>query len=408
MKKVKVSLGLAILISLVLGIVAGIILQNNGDFTTAYLKPFGTIYINLLKLLVVPIVLFSIIDGVVSLGSVKKVGSIGWKTVVFFVPTTIIASIIGIFSAKIFSPSFPMLVKQTLETAYEPRTFMEELVAIFPSNWLQPLIDTDMLPTIVIALLTGFGILLTGEEGKKVANGFHSFYTVIMKMMGIILWLTPIGVFCLITDTIAVNGVQILSKLGIVLLAVYVGYIIHAVVVYGFTLIAFAKISPARFIKEMFPAMVTAFTTTSSSAALPLNMECTNRLGAKKETTSFILTLGCTVNKDGAAIYMCIIAVFIAKCYGINLSVAELVTIAATATVASIGSAAGMPGAAMIMMTVVLSSVGLPLEGVALVAGIDKLFDMGRTCLNMTGDSICALAIDRIEKRKAERKAKQN
>ncbi len=407
MKCKKVSLGIIILFALILGIVTGILLQDYGEFTTEYLKPFGTIYINMLKMLVIPVVLFSIVEGVVSLGSVKKVGSIGWKTAVFFLSTTLIAAVIGLVAARLFSPEFPVLAKQVMETKYEPRTFMQELVAVFPSNWLQPLIDADMLPTIVIALLTGFGILLSGKDGTRVAEGFHSFYAVVMKMMGIVLWLTPVGVFCLITDTIAVNGVQILSSLGIVLLAAYVAYFVHTIVVYGFTLLAFAKINPFSFVKTMFPAMVTAFTTTNSSATLPLSMECTNRLGAGKETTSFILPLGCTVNKDGAAIYMCVIAVFVAKCYGIQLSTADLITIAATSTLASIGSA-GMPGAAMVMLTVVFSSIGLPLEGIALVAGIDKLFDMGRTCLNMTGDSVCALAIDRFEKNKIERRLRKS
>lgn len=398
----KLPLGFFILIALVLGVVAGILLQNNAEWTTNYLKPIGNIYVNLLKLLVVPVVLFSIIDGVVSLGSIKKVGSIGWKTVVFFLITTMFAIIIGLASAYIFKGSFPVL--QTADLQYEATTtkFMDVLSNIFPSNWLAPLLNADMLPTIVIALLAGIGILLAKDDGKRVGENFHSFYCVIMKIMGIVLWLTPIGVFCLMANVIAINGASILTALGFVLLAAYVAYIVHTVVVYGLTVGLIAKINPLTFFKKLFPAMTTAFTTTSSNATLPLTIECTNSLGAEKEVSAFVLPLGCTINMDGAAIYMGIISVFIAKCYGIELTLVQLLTIVLTATLASIGSA-GVPGAAMVMMAMVLESVGLPVEGIALVVGIDKLFDMGRTWLNVTGDAACALAVDRIEKNKAQR-----
>lgn len=404
MKKRRVSLVFVIFIALILGIGAGIALQNYADFTTEYLKPIGTIYVNILKLLVVPIVLFSIIDGVVSLGSVKKVGSIGWKTLVFFLITTAFAIVIGLLSAFIFKGSFPGL--QTAELEYEATStkFMDVLTNIFPSNWLAPLLNADMLPTIVIALLVGIGILLAKDDGKRVAENFHSFYVVIMKIMNVVLWLTPIGVFCLMCNVIAVNGASILTALGFVLLAAYIAYIVHAVVVYGLTVGIVAKINPIAFFKKMFPAMTTAFTTTSSNATLPLTIDCTNSLGANKEVSAFVLPLGCTINMDGAAIYMGIISVFIAKCYGIDLSASQLLTIVFTATLASIGSA-GVPGAAMVMLVMVLESVGLPVEGIALVVGIDKLFDMGRTCLNVTGDAACALAVDRIEKNRRNRKA---
>lgn len=405
-KQKKSYLGLAILIALVLGIVAGIILQKQADFTTNYLKPIGTIYVNLLKMLVVPVVLFSIIDGVVSLGSVKKVGSIGWKTVVFFLFTTALAIVIGLCFAYAFKGTFPLLeAGDTTEvTVPEVPKFMDTFVNIFPSNFIQPLLDTAMLPTIVIALLLGIGILLTGEDGKRVGDNFRSFYVVVMKIMSIVLWLTPIGVFCLMANVVALNGAKILGALGFVLLATYIAYIVHVVVVYGLTLKIFARISPVAFIKKMFPAMTTAFTTTSSNATLPLTLEGTNALGCDNEVSSFVLPLGCTINMDGAAIYMGVASVFIAKCYGIDLSLTQLITIVLTATLASIGSA-GVPGAAKIMLVMVLESVGIPVEGAIILWGIDNIFDMGRTCLNVTGDSVCALAVDRIEKNRRARKA---
>ena len=405
-KQKKSYLGLAILIALVLGIITGICLQKHAEFTTDYLKPIGTIYVNLLKLLVVPVVLFSIIDGVFSLGSVKKVGSIGWKTVVFFLATTAVAIVIGLCAAYAFRGTFPVLqaAESSEITVPEVPKFMDTFVKIFPSNWLTPLVNSDMLPTIVIALLVGIGILLTGDDGKRVGDNLHSFYVVVMKIMSIVLWLTPLGVFCLMANVVALNGASILGSLAFVLLATYIAYIVHMVLVYGLTLTLFARISPIAFLRKMFPAMTTAFTTTSSNATLPLTMDGTNSLGCDREVSSFVLPLGCTINMDGAAIYMGVASVFIAKCYGIDLSLTQLITIVVTSTLASIGSA-GVPGAAKVMLVMVLESIGVPVEGAIILWGIDVLFDMGRTCLNVTGDSVCALAVDKIEKAKRARKA---
>ena len=400
-KQKKSYLGIWILGALVLGIIAGICLQSQAEFTTNYLKPIGTIYVNLLKLLVVPVVLFSIIDGVFSLGSVKKVGSIGWKTVVFFLVTTALAIVIGLCAAYAFRGTFPVLQAPDGSeiTVPEVPNFMDTFVKIFPSNWLTPLVNSDMLPTIVIAILVGVGILLTGDDGKRVGDNLHSFYVVVMKIMSIVLWLTPLGVFCLMTNVVALNGASILGALGFVLLATYIAYIVHMVLVYGLTLKLIARLSPIAFIKKMFPAMTTAFTTTSSNATLPLTIDGTNSLGCDNEVSSFVLPLGCTINMDGAAIYMGVASVFIAKCYGIDLTLTQLITIVLTSTLASIGSA-GVPGAAKVMLVMVLESIGVPVEGAIILWGIDVLFDMGRTCLNVTGDSVCALAVDRIEKAK--------
>lgn len=404
-KRKGLSLGIVILITLVLGVAAGILLRKNVAFTADYLKPLGTIYVNLLKLMVVPVVLFSIIDGMISLGSIRRVGSIGWKTLVFFLITTAVAIIIALAFAHVFEGAFPLL--ENAETFEPTKTkFMDVLVNIFPSNFLTPLLNSDMLPTIVIAILVGIGILLAGSASQKVSEAVHALYLVIMKIMGIVLWLTPVGVFCLMANTIAVNGASVLSALGIVLLVTYLAYIAHFVITYGFTLSVIAKLNPFRFLRGMFPAMVTAFSTTSSNATLPLTIECTTKLGASKDVSAFVLPLGCTINMDGAAIYMGVAAVFISKCYGIDLSFSSLAMIVITSTLASIGSA-GVPGAALVMLAMVLESAGLPVDGIALVVSIDKLFDMGRTCLNVTGDSVCALAIDRIEKKRIAKKSLQ-
>lgn len=406
-KKQRFSLAIQIFIALALGILVGILLQGKGNFTKAYIQPIGTIYINLLKFMVVPIVLFSIIDGTISLGDIRRVGSIGWKTFVYYMATTAIAVVIGIVFATLFKGFFPLL--QTAGLKYEAKSanFMEVIVAMFPKNILEPLLKADMLPLILMALLIGVGILLSGEDGKRVGKGVKSIYTVVMKMMEIIIRLTPIGVFCLMTNVIAINGATIVSSLGIVLGVAYLGYFTHIVIVYGLSVHLFAKISLMKFLRGMMPAMTTAFTTSSSNATLPLTIQCSNDLGADPSVSSFVLPLGATINMDGTAIYMGVNCLFIAACYGVNLTIPQLISVVLTAVLASIGTA-GVSGAGMIMLAMVLTSVNLPVEGIALIAGIDRLFDMGRTTLNITGDATAALAVsqwDRATKAKRAKKA---
>lgn len=406
-KKQRFSLAIQIFIALALGILVGILLQGKGDFTKAYIQPIGTIYINLLKFMVVPIVLFSIIDGTISLGDIRRVGSIGWKTFVYYMATTAIAVVIGIVFATLFKGFFPLL--QTAGLKYEAKSanFMEVIVAMFPKNILEPLLKADMLPLILMALLIGVGILLSGEDGKRVGKGVKSIYTVVMKMMEIIIRLTPIGVFCLMTNVIAINGATIVSSLGIVLGVAYLGYFTHIVIVYGLSVHLFAKISLMKFLRGMMPAMTTAFTTSSSNATLPLTIQCSNDLGADPSVSSFVLPLGATINMDGTAIYMGVNCLFIAACYGVNLTITQLISVVLTAVLASIGTA-GVSGAGMIMLAMVLTSVNLPVEGIALITGIDRLFDMGRTTLNITGDATAALAVsqwDRAAKAKRAKKA---
>lgn len=405
-KKQRFSLAIQIFIALALGILVGILLQGKGNFTKAYIQPIGTIYINLLKFMVVPIVLFSIIEGTISLGDIRRVGSIGWKTFVYYMATTAVAVVIGIVFANLFKGFFPLL--QTAGLKYEAKSanFMEVIVAMFPKNILEPLLKADMLPLIVMALLIGVGILLAGEDGKRVGKGVKSIYAVVMKMMEIIIRLTPIGVFCLMTNVIAINGATIVSSLGIVLGVAYLGYFAHIVIVYGLSVHLFAKISLMKFLRGMMPAMTTAFTTSSSNATLPLTIQCSNDLGADPSVSSFVLPLGATINMDGTAIYMGVNCLFIAACYGVNLTITQLISVVLTAVLASIGTA-GVSGAGMIMLAMVLTSVNLPVEGIALIAGIDRLFDMGRTTLNITGDATAALAVSQWDRATKAKKAKK-
>ena len=407
-KKKKLSLAAQIFIGLFLGIIAGFIFLAAGkaEWAVAYVKPFGTIFLNLIKFIVVPIVLCSIIGGVISMKDIRKVGSIGWKTVVYYLFTTAFAVIIGLIFANLFKGTFQVLQTSDLEYEVAQTTnFMDTLVNIFPSNIIQPLANASMLQVIVIALFFGFGIILAGEKGEPLAKVIVSLSDVSMIIMELILKLSPIGVFCLITPVVAENGAKILGSLAMVLLTAYISYVVHAVVVYSASVKTMAGLSPVKFFKGMAPAMAMAFSSASSVGTLPLNLECAEKLGAKRDIASFVLPLGATINMDGTAIYQGVCAVFIATCFGIDLTLTEMMTIVLTATLASIGTA-GVPGSGMIMLAMFLQSVGLPVVGIALVAGVDRIFDMGRTVVNITGDSACAVVVSSLEDRKQEKKKK--
>ena len=399
------SLAMQIFIALVLAIAAGLLLQKHAQFAETYIKPFGTIFLNLLKFIVVPIVLFSIMCGIISMRDIKKVGAIGLKTVVYYMCTTAFAITIGLIGGNLFKKMFPVIA--TTDLSYqvgEKTSLMDTIVNIFPSNFISPMAEANMLQVIVMALLIGFAIILVGEEkNTRIITACNDLNDVFMKCMEMILKLSPIGVFCLLCPVVAANGATIIGSLAMVLLAAYVCYIVHAVVVYSFAVKTIGGISPLTFFKEMLPAIMFAFSSASSVGTLPINMECTEKLGTSREIASFILPLGATINMDGTAIYQGVCAIFIASCYGIHLTLPQMLTIIFTTTLASIGTA-GVPGAGMVMLAMVLTSVGLPVDGIALVAGVDRIFDMGRTTVNITGDASCCVIVSNLEKKREARK----
>ena len=399
MKK-KLPLAIQIFIALVLGIIAGLLLQGHADFAENYIKPFGTIFLNLVKFIVVPIVLFSIMSGVISMQDIRKVGSIGIKTIIYYLCTTAVAIVIGLVGGNVFKGFFPVL--QTSELTYEASSsapIMDTIINIFPSNFIMPLSEATMLQVIVMAILIGFAIILVGDEAAPAVKGINSFNAVFMKCMEMILKLSPIGVFCLICPVVATNGSAVLGSLAMVLLAAYICYFLHMVIVYSIAVRTMGGMSPVKFFKGQLPAMIFAFSSASSVGTLPINMKGCEKMGADKEITSFVLPLGATINMDGTAIYQGVCAIFIASCYGVQLTFPQMLTIVLTATLASIGTA-GVPGAGMVMLAMVLTSVGLPVDGIALVAGIDRIFDMGRTVVNITGDASCSLVVSNLEKKK--------
>ncbi|MPM36558.1 Proton/sodium-glutamate symport protein [bioreactor metagenome] len=394
----KLQLTTKIFIGLALGILLGIILQPNPDIAVKFVKPFGTLFLNLIKLVIVPLVFSSLVVGTCGMDDVRKLGRIGGKTVAYYMLTTAFAVTIGLILANLSNVGggFSIPVDAKVEVAEAPNV-IETLLNIIPSNPLKALVDGNMLQIIAFALIIGAGIIGIGEKGKVLFNFFDSMADVMYKIIAVIMEFAPIGVFALITPVVAQNGPGVLLPLLKLIVVVYAGCAIHALFTYSATVSLFAKVSPVKFFKGIAPAMVFAFTTASSSATLPISMKRSEEnLGVPKSVTSFVLPLGATINMDGTAIYQGVCAFFIAQVYGINLPISAQLTIILTATLASIGTA-GVPGAGMIMLGMVLQSVGLPIEGIALIAGVDRILDMMRTMINITGDAACATIIAATE-----------
>ena len=396
MKK-KLSLPQQIIIALILGVVVGLVcyFTQTQDFTKNFLKPFGDIFVNLLKFIVVPVVLLSMIQGILAMGDLKKVGTVGGKTVGYFMSTTAVACIIGLVLANVFLALdlFPNLtLGDTTYTAKQFDGFMSVLIGIFPTNMWSAFVNANMLQVIVIALFLGGAMLAAGEKSQMRRDFVDSAYAVIEQLMAFIISLSPIGVFTYMAWVTATQGASILGSLALVLLCAYVGYFLHAIIVYSISAKAFAGLSPVAFFKGAVPAMIFAFTSASSTATLPVSKECADNMGADKDISSFVLPLGATVHMDGTAIYMCVATVFLATCAGVQLTLTQLIMVVAIATLSAIGTA-GTPGAGVIMLTMVLGTVGIPVDYIGLFIAVDRLFDMGRTTMNITGDIAGALCV---------------
>jgi len=388
-----------ILIGLVMGIIAGLVAgPENIGFIKKWIAPMGTLFINLIKMIIVPLVFASLVVGAASLGDIKKLGRIGIKTMVFYLGTTAIAVIIGIAMSLVLNPGVGLsLPANAVYKGKEAPSVMDVLVNMVPSNPVKAMETGDMLQIIVFALFVGIGITLVGQRAKIVETFFDGFAEVTYKIVNIIMEVAPYGVFALIMPVVAANGPKVLIPLASVIAAVYIGCILHMGLVYTSAISILGRMSPMKFFKGLFPAQLIAFSTCSSAATLPVNMKCTQEnLGVSKEVSSFVLPLGATINMDGTAIYQGVCALFVAQIYGIDLTMSQMLVIVLTGTLASIGTA-GVPGAGLIMLTLTLQSVNLPIEGIALIAGIDRVLDMIRTTVNITGDAVASVYIQRSE-----------
>lgn len=398
------NLSTKILIGLALGIIAGLELGAEGAaFAKTWIGPLGTIFMNMIKMVIVPLVFSSLVIGVCSLGDVKKIGRIGVKTVAYYMGTTAFAIVIGLVFGTVLEPgaglSMPADTAKVAAKAAPP--IMSVIIDIFPTNPLQAMVKANMLQIIVFALFVGVGITSVGEKAEYFRRTIDGLAEVSYKIVGMVMSVAPIGVFGLITPVVAANGPAVLLPLLKVVIAVYAACLVHAVVVYGAMLQFIGGVSPMKFFRGIAPASLMAFSSCSSGGTLPLTMSCAQKMGVSKEVSSFVLPLGATINMDGTAAYQGVCALFIAQLYGVDLTGAQYLTIILTGTLASIGTA-GVPGAGFIMLTMILTALGLPLEGSALIAGIDRILDMPRTSVNITGDATVALLVDKSEKAKAE------
>nr|WP_237141233.1 dicarboxylate/amino acid:cation symporter [Pseudomonas alcaliphila] len=382
-----------IFIALTLGVVLGVALNQSGyGEYAASIKPIGDLFLNGIRMLIVPLIFVSLVSGVTSLRDMSTMGRLSIKTLSLYLGTTAIAIIIGLALAMIFKPGVGIdLGAAQAVTVAESPSLVATLVALVPANPVAAFAQGNVLQIIVFAILFGLAITLAGEAAKPVKKFMDSLAEVFYKFTGIIIAFAPYGVFALVTWVAGTYGLELLAPLAKVIGVVYLGCLIHAAVVYAGLIKFVAGLSPVRYVQGVIEPAIVAFSSTSSAGTLPVTMMSTERnLGVSRGVSSFVLPLGTTINMDGTALYQGVCALFIAQAYGIDLSLAQYATIVLTATLASIGTA-GVPGAGLIMLSLVLTSVGLPLEGVAIIAGIDRILDMARTSLNVVGD--CAVAV---------------
>ena len=395
----KMPLWGKIALGLILGVAAGAVFGKDA----VQLQPLGDMFINAVKMLIVPLIFSSLIAGMTSLKDLKKLGRIGGKTLLIFLVTSILAIMMGILLSNIIRPGVGVSLAGTTQEMALPQSSSHEsplkttLMHLIPSNPIKAMADGNVLQIIVFAILFGVTINLVGDKGKPVQQFFESLAEIMYKMTGIIMEAAPIGVFALMAAVVGQYGLEFLLPLVKVVLAMYFISLVHMVVVFGGALILVARLNPIRFLKGFLDAIVLAYSTSSSSAALPVSMRCCQEnLGVPEDVASLVLPLGATINMNGTAIYQGICAVFLAQAYGIELSFANYATMIMTAILASVGTA-GIPGAGLIMLTMVLSSVGIPLEGIALVAGIDRILDMVRSTVNVAGDALAAVLVSASE-----------
>lgn len=393
--------------ALILGVIFGGIMKFLPDWmyvddiiVNGFFRLLGNGFLELVKMTVMPLVFVSLVCGVSSFGDTKKLGSVGIKTLTVFFVTTLMAIVLAISLALIFKPGIGLnmnLVSQN--TQYIPKqakSVIDIMLDIIPSNPIKAMSKGNLLQVLVFALFFGISLGSVGKEAEPLIKIFSIINDCIMKIVSMIMAITPIGVFALISNTVYSIGFE--SLLGILKMSIVVvlALVIQSFVVYGLIYKLFTGFSFKKFLKNYTKIAGIAFSTSSSNAALPFSMEMMEKMGVNKAIYRFVLPIGATINMAGTAVMQGVSAVFIAQAYGLNLSLSSMITITVTAILASVG-AAGVPGVGMIMMTMVLESAGLPVEGIALIIGIDRLLDMLRTVVNVMGDCICAVVVAKSE-----------
>lgn len=405
MKK-KLSLTKKIFLAMFLGSLFGILVQRIGsDFIkdtiilNGFVKVLSNIFLSSIKMMVVPLVLVSLTCGAASADNIRKLGRVGVKTFIFYISTTCIAITIGVILSLTIKPGIGLDMSHLLvtePTISQNNSFIDILVGIIPTNPIASLVNGDMLQIIFFSILLGIAISLVGKKAEIVKNAFESLNEVIMKIVQIVMSFAPIGVFALMTNTFATMGFNAMIPLLKYMFVILFALLIHSVFVYGGMFKLFTRLSIKPFLKRFIKPASIVFSTASSNAALPVTLETVNEMGVDNSISSFTIPLGSTINMDGTAIMQGVAAIFISQVYNVDLGLPAILTIILTATLASIGTA-GVPGVGMVMLSMVLQSVGLPIEGIGLILGIDRILDMCRSTVNTMGDCICTIIISKSE-----------
>jgi Na+/H+-dicarboxylate symporter len=385
-----------ILIGMIAGIIVGAVLGPSAEI----LKPIGTLFINAIKMLIVPLIFCSLVVGVTSMQDSSKMGRMGLKSIVIYLLTTAVAITIGLGLGTILTPGAGLNMTADVNAAAvakEAPSLMTTIINLIPKNPIEALAGGKILQIIVFALGLGIALNLIGEKGEPAIKIFNSLAEAMFKLTELVMSFAPYGIFALMAWVAGKYGIDVLLPLFKVIGAVYLGCIVHVLVVYSGAISMIAGLSPAKYLKGIVNAQMMAFSSTSSSGTLPISIRCAREnLGVSKGTASFVLPLGATINMDGTALYQGVAALFVAQAFGIDLSTGDYLTIIATATLASIGTA-GVPGAGLIMLSLVLTTVGLPMEGLAIIAGIDRILDMARTSVNVSGDLMVSVLVAKSE-----------
>lgn len=403
-EKKKLSLTSKIFIGLIAGVICGVIF--NLFVPASYVRDtiiidgicyvIGNGFIKLMKMLVVPLVFCSLVCGASAIGDTKTLGKVGGKTIAFYLATTAIAVTVAISVASLIKPGIGLnmnMIETENVTVAEKTSAVDTLLDIIPDNPFSSLANGNMLQVIVFALIVGILLAKMGERAELVANFFSQFNDLMMEMTNLVMSFAPIGVFFMLTRTFANLGFDAFIPLLKYMGSVVLGLGVQCFVVYMILLFVFTRLNPFKFIKKFFPVMAFAFSTSTSNATIPLNIETLEeKIGVSRKVSSFTIPLGATINMDGTSIMQGVAVVFAAQAYGINLGISGYLTVIATATLASIGTA-GIPSVGLVTLTMVFSAVGLPVEAITLIMGIDRILDMLRTAVNVTGDAVCTTVV---------------
>lgn len=395
----KIGLSTKILLGLIGGVLLGILINVFAlDFLLVnIIRPIGTIFLNLMKMVIVPLIFTTLIVSITNVGDMNRLGFLGKKTIVYYLCTTLIAAFIGMTFSILLKPGAGVVMAGEGFTLPEKASIASLIVSTIPSNPVKALVEGNTLQIVVFAAFVGISINMIGQKVDNVKRLNASCAEIMYKMVSVIMKIAPIAVFALIAEVVATNGSEVLGALVKLVIVITAGSLVQCYVVYALSVKAFGKMSPIKFFKSILPAQIFSFTTASSAATLPISMKCAEEeLNVPKTVCNFVLNLGATINMDGGAIYQAACAIFISQIYGIELGVGQLVIIVITASLASIGAAA-IPGTVIVMMTLVLTSVGLPIEAIALIAGVDRILDMITTSVNVTGDLAATVFVAAVD-----------